>query len=239
MEKFKLKILGVNVDSVTFEQALARVEFFLRSGRQHYIVTPNPEFILHAQKDKVFKSILNSADLSLLDGFGLYLAAPPFALKRRICGVDFMEALCQYAATERKKVFLLGAENGAAKKTVKSLTLKFPDLIAESRERHEDCEEVILRFQPEMLFVALGHPKQEKWIYENLRRFPSVKVAMGVGGSFDFLSGNVKRAPRLIRKLGLEWLWRLIIEPKRAKRIFNAVIVFPWLVIVSKIRNSQ
>ena len=88
--------------------------------------------------------------------------------------------------------------------------------------------------QPEILFVALGAPKQEIWIYENLKKMPSVKLAMGVGGSFDFISGRIKRAPLIFQRLGLEWLWRLILEPRRIKRIYNATAKFGWVVLKNK-----
>lgn len=237
--KNKINILGVHIDNLTMAQVLDRVEFFLNSSHQHYAVTPNSEFIVTAQKDAKFKDILNKADLAVPDGFGLHLALPPFTLKERICGVDFMEEICRLAAASRRKVFLLGGRDEVAETAILNLRKKHPNLIAASCEEHENCGEAILNFQPEILFVALGHPKQEKWIYENLKRFPSVKIAMGVGGAFDFLSGKVRRAPVAMRKLGLEWLWRLMIEPKRAKRIFNAVIVFPWLVARSKIKKQE
>ena len=236
--KNKINILGVQVDNLTRAQALEEVERFLASPSRHYIATPNPEFAVAAQSDEEFKEILNRADLAVPDGAGLFFAAPLFSLKERISGVDFMEKICRLAEQSGRRVFLLGGKNGAAETAILNLRKRYPALIAAFHEDHENCGEAILKFKPEVLFVALGAPKQEKWIYRNAGRFPSVKVAMGVGGAFDFLSGKIKRAPRLMRKLGLEWLWRLMMEPKRAKRIFNAVIVFPWLVIQSRIKKQ-
>lgn len=229
---------GVRIDNVTTAHALERVMFFLNSSSQHYIVTPNPEFIVAAQHDEEFRTILNQADMAVPDGFGLFLAAP--FLKERICGVDLMEKICQAAAQTGDKVFLLGAKKGIAEKAARALERKYAGLTIESHENEEQCAAALRNAQPKILFVALGHPKQEKWIYKNLKNFPSVKVAMGVGGAFDFLSGKVQRAPLLMRNIGLEWLWRLFMEPRRIKRIFTAVIVFPWLLLSSKfkIHNS-
>lgn len=225
----KINILGINIDNITFSETFNKIGVFLNSPDQHYIVTPNPEFIIEAQNDEEFKKILNQADLSISDGFGLLLATR-FIIKERICGVDLMEKICEYSSKINKKVFLLGALNGAAEKTVKNLQYKYPNLKAESLENYENCESAILTFKPDVLFVALGAPKQEKWIYKNLNKFPSVKIAVGVGGAFDFLSGNIRRAPRWMRKIGMEWLWRLTQEPQRIKRILKATIEFPLLV---------
>ncbi|MAF20811.1 MAG: hypothetical protein CMI55_03970 [Parcubacteria group bacterium] len=215
-----MKILGVRVDNLTINQVLEKIEGFLADGRQHYIVTLNPEFLVKAQKDQSFKQILNQADLALPDGIGLIFAAWFLgqSLKQRIAGVDLMEKICQKAAQNGWPVCLIGGQSDIAQKAGANLKKKYPGL-------------EINQNNPKILFVALGAPKQEKWIVENLKNIPSVKLAIGVGGSFDFISGQVRRAPRLIRFLGLEWLWRLMRQPWRIKRIFRAIIIFPWLVL--------
>ncbi|MBU1177048.1 WecB/TagA/CpsF family glycosyltransferase [Patescibacteria group bacterium] len=257
-----MKILGVKIDNLSLNEVLDKVEGFLGDNNSHYIVTPNPEFLVKAQKDEEFKKILNQADLSIPDGVGLVLASllSGERIKERIAGVDLMEAICERAAEKNWPVFLFGAGEGVAEKAGDNLKGKYEGLEVKV---YRPCLGVIPAkagiqtytfsnswipnqvgddtgvgddtLSSSILFVALGAPKQEKWINENLKKMPSVKLAIGVGGAFDFISGNVKRAPKFIRDLGLEWLWRLMIQPWRIKRIFNAVVVFPLLVLKSKL----
>ena len=180
-------------------------------------------------------------------------------IEERVSGVDLFEKILNFkfsASASRKrerqiskkypisniqypKVFLLGGFNGAGKK-IKEI---YPDTVigtyegSPNQEYDEKTIEIINKAKPNILFVAYGNPasKQEKWIARNLSRLPSVKVAMGVGGSFDFLSGQIKRAPKRMQKIGLEWLYRLVRQPKRFKRIWNAVIVFSLLILKEKL----
>ncbi len=229
----KTEILGVKVDNLTMAEALQKVESFLKDGQQHYLVTPNPEFLVEAQKDEEFKEILNQADLAVPDGVGLILAArflgQPF--KQRVSGTDLMEKICQKAAQKKWSVFLLGGQEGVAEKAGENLKKKYPGL------EIKGCSSKACFDQPAILFVALGASKQEKWINENLKKMPSVKLAMGVGGAFDFMAGQVQRAPKFLRAIGLEWLWRFSCQPWRIRRIFKAVTKFPWLVIKGRVKN--
>ena len=249
-----MKILGVKIDNLNIDEVLDKVEGFLSDskptterGKQHYIVTSNPEFLVKAQEDEEFKKILNNADLSIPDGVGLVFASllSNERIKERVAGVDLMEAICKRAAKKNWPVFLFGAEPGVSKKAAENLKVRYENLkIKIHRTRLDEYilppserKNVALKARPipkSILFVALGAPKQEKWIAENLKKMPDVKLAIGVGGSFDFISGKVQRAPEFMRTLGFEWLWRLIIQPWRIKRIFNAVVVFPWLVLKSR-----
>ena len=144
---------------------------------------------------------------------------------------------------------MVGGGNGVAEKAAKNLKNKYPgcraQLLGNSsfsfRQRFN--EELLLNFPEELplssiLFVALGPVKQEKWINENLDKMPWVKIAMGVGGAFDFLAGRIKRPPKVFQRLGLEWLWRLALQPWRIKRIFKSVFMFPWLVIKDTILSK-
>ena len=254
-----MKILGVKIDNLSLNEVLDKVEGFLESNKSHYIVTPNPEFLVKAQKDEEFKNILNQADLSIPDGVGLVFASLLLGerIKERIAGVDLMEAICKRAAKKNWPIFLFGAGEGVAEKTGDNLKGRYNGLqvkVIQSFQNESSHSDFFERFTlkgsdasqknlncslphklPSILFVALGAPKQEKWINENLKKMPSIKLAIGVGGAFDFISGNIKRAPKFIRDLGLEWLWRLMIQPWRIKRIFNAVVVFPLLVLKSKL----
>ena len=180
---------------------------------------------------------------SLTAPFGLVRdahAPPPV----RITGTDTLLRLCSSASRicPPERIFLLGAAPGVAEKAAEKLKEK-NHLLKEigtfsGSPRIEDEEEIIAKinaFQPTLLFVAFGAPAQELWIARNLPKLKTVKVAMGVGGAFDFISGKRKRAPKFMQKIGCEWLWRLVLEPKRFRRILNAVIVFPFLIITQQL----
>lgn len=214
---------------------------FVQSDEQHCVTTPNPEMIVAAQKNPEFMEALTRADLALPDGSGIV-----WALKRRgfreaarITGTDMMEALCMQR--DFGPVFLLGAREGVADEAARALARKNPSLriagtFAGSPDATHDAElrQKIVASGARAIFVAYGAPAQELWIARNLPHLPHVRLAMGIGGAFDFLAGRVKRAPKLLRSLHLEWLWRLILQPWRIRRIFTAVVVFPLRVISAK-----
>lgn len=247
-------ILGIKVDEMDRTEALAKVVGFLNSdNRQYKIFTPNPEMVVKAQKDEYFKKVLNSGDLNLCDGMGLYLVSKI----KRIPGVDFMIEICKIAAEQGRGVYLLGSGNDEiVKKTAKNLQKQFPKLKIIGYDKGPEINEKsqlpitndqsidnltiqqINQSSPEILFVAFGMGKQEKWIFENLAKMPGVKIAIGVGGAFDYIAGKVKRAPCWMRKIGLEWMYRLIQEPRRLGRIFNATIIFTLKVLVGKFKNQ-
>lgn len=239
----KINILGVQIDNLTKSEVLKKVEEFLTNGRQHYIVTPNPEIVMAARKDKEFLEILNQADLAVPDGFGLILASRYLKrpLPERITGVDLMLNICKIAEQKNCSIYLVAAEKGLAKpqETAEALNKRFPKLkiIGAPLSKEESADRLIIEInstRPDILFAALGAGKQEKFIASNLDKIPSVKIATGVGGAFDFIAGKVKRAPRLMQKIGLEWLWRLFMQPWRWKRILTATIKFGWVVIKSQ-----
>lgn len=225
----KVNLLGVKIDDITSDEALEVVKGWVtrpadggKGKAKHYIVTPNPEFLVAAQEDLVFRKILNDADLSIPDGAGLKLSG---RVKNVVYGIDFMEKLVALSEDYGFTVGLLGGKDTVAKRCAECLRKKYPKV----RIVYTDNGGVIdnngewvegnrLAFSPiDILFVAFGHIKQEKWIKNNLNKIP-VKVAMGVGGAFDYLSGDVLRAPQFIRVLGFEWLFRLILQPWRIKR---------------------
>lgn len=299
----KADILGVKIDRVSMDETLEIAEKWICSPGKHYIVTPNPEFILAAQKDLEFKRILNNADLAIPDssslGFSYWLLQknilirallwPLFLLPLkqsihfdRVAGIDLMEALCKLAAEKGFTVSLLGGEREVAEKAAECLQKKYPKLKVvyaesggyiddsgvaarlvaknrstsksrsfnnslvslEARQPTSNCmvdsphfltnsnfatPESVTIPPTDLLFVAFGHIKQEKWMVNNLERAPA-HVMMGVGGAFDYLSGNVPRAPGWMRNLGFEWLYRLIVQPWRIKRQLS-LLQYPWLLI--------
>lgn len=234
----KVNILGVNVDDVTLDEATRQVDTWLKLGGKYYIVTPNPEFIVSAQKDPEFKNIINQANLSIPDGMGLKIFGK---VKNRVTGVDLMLDLVKLASLKGFSVGFLGGRDSVAQKTADNLVKVYPNLkVSFAEEGGEvvtssgDTASLSLRIIPstDILFVAFGHGKQEKWIYQNLSNSP-VKIAMGVGGAFDYISGSVPRAPKFLRTIGLEWLFRLIFQPWRIKRQL-LILKFIWLILTTK-----
>ncbi|MBI4281517.1 WecB/TagA/CpsF family glycosyltransferase [Candidatus Uhrbacteria bacterium] len=247
----RIQLLGVTIDSISRVEAQQKLSGFFNDARQHTIVTPNPEFLLLAWSDEEFRGILNSADLALPDGVGLLFAARVFgvSIRERITGVAFIHAVCEEAAREGKTIFFLGGGEGVAGHAAEELQKRYANLVvvgAESggvieriakgewRYSDEKIFDTIRQAKPDVLFVALGQGKQEKWIADHCASLPSVKIAMGVGGALDYIAGAASWAPAWVRGAGLEWLWRLAHEPKRWRRIFNAVIVFPFVVLYER-----
>ena len=239
----KEKIFGIPIDNITMAEALEMTKEMLEDMEQHKIFTLNPEILLLGRKNQDYKKVLQSADLALPDGIGLVWLGRIFGMrfKKRVAGTDFMEKLAELAGQTGKSIFLLGGRNGAAEKTANALKTKFPNLkisgYLEDQNQWKNCAEI---FKADILFVALGAPKQEVWIYNNLSKLQNIKIAVGIGGAFDFISGKIPRAPKLLREIGLEWMWRLMMEPKkRFKRVFNAVIIFPVKVFMERISHGN
>ncbi|MFA5133603.1 MAG: WecB/TagA/CpsF family glycosyltransferase [Patescibacteria group bacterium] len=243
----KIDILGIKIDDTPKRDILKIIEAKLEAQEKIFIATPNPEMIILAQKDEAFKKILNSADISVPDGFGLKIGAKVLGkkLSSRIPGVDLMVDICKNGAG-RYKAYLLGGEKGIARRAAENLKSKMPKLLIVGAEFGGQMDswdnrviiEHINAVKPDLLFVALGQGKQEKWIFKNLKYLPTVKLAMGVGGAFDFISGKIQRAPKWMRVIGMEWLWRLMLEPQRIGRIFNAVVAFPMVCWKKKSRDK-
>lgn len=236
------KILGVKIDKVRFVEAVEKAKQLIKSGNKSYIVTPNPEIIVAAQKDNEFKNILNKSSLSIADGMGLVWLSKLFrnGIPERVTGIDLLEALMEEAEKNNFSVFLLGGNQGVAEKAAQSLKSRYPDLkivgtFAGSGGKEGDREVLrkIGQSQIDILAVGYGPVKQEKWIDRNLQKL-NVKLAIGVGGSLDFISGYKKRAPVWIQKAGFEWLFRLILEPWRWKRQL-ALPGFVCLFLVEKL----
>lgn len=230
----KVNVLGVKIDDISIPQIVGQVEKWLEGKGKYYIVTPNPEIVVMAQQDLELKRIINEADLAIPDGNGLKVATD---IESNSPGVDVLERLVKLAAEKGFTVAFLGGRKRVAEKVSERLLKKYPDLIVTFAGSGGEVDEEgrLLKLPKELkslkidlLFVAFGPPKQEKWIAKNLDKIP-VRVAMGVGGSFDYLSGEIPRAPVFIRKLGFEWLFRLIIQPWRIKRQM-ALLEYMWLV---------
>lgn len=243
-------ILNVNVNCESKEIVLQQIKNLLEDKQQHYIVTPNPEMVVYSTKDEEYRNILNKADIKTPDGFGLKLASlfNKEKISEIITGVGLTEDLCHIAEQKKYSIYLLGSRGGVVEKAVAKLQIKFPTLKIAGFDdggevdidgffKDETVLNRINQCRPVILFVAFGFPKQEKLINNYLTKLPTVKLAIGIGGTFDFISGEIKRAPKILQIIGLEWLWRLILQPSRFKRIYNAVVRFPLLFLKWKIFN--
>ncbi len=232
----KIEVCNVQINNLSKDEAKKIIEESIIKNKQIKIFTPNPEILVLATKNKKFKEVLNNGDLLIPDGYGIVLLSK---IKNKIPGVDFLLSICKIAEKRNLSIFLLGGEGDTAKKTSIKLKEKFPKIkIAGFSQDQNSCYNLIKNTAPDILFVALGAPKQEFWIHENISKFPNIKIAMGVGGAFDMISEKKKRAPYFLRKINLEWLWRFFLEPKkRLKRVFNAIIIFPLLVLYFKFKK--
>ncbi|MFA4871566.1 MAG: WecB/TagA/CpsF family glycosyltransferase [Patescibacteria group bacterium] len=233
----KINILDVWVDVISLDGVLQKINQWLADNGQYYIVTPNPEFVVAAQKNKEFKDALNGAGLAISDGVGLIWASG--GKLKRVTGVELVEELFKIK-NQNYKFYLLGGEEGIAA-AVKQKYQEANIVGAQSGgrlntedwllENNETVINSVNNSGANIILVAFGQVKQEMWMVNNLAKLSNIKVAIGVGGTFDYLSGKIKRAPVWLRRLGFEWLFRLIVQPKRINRIFKAIIVFNWLLI--------
>lgn len=230
----KIFLLGVGLTDATEQEVLEFIVTGLRKpSEKYYIVTPNPELLVLADQDGRYRGILNRAKLALPDGIGVMIAAYLLGrpLKERIHGVDLLENLCKEVSNWPITVGFLGAGPHVAEQTAECLQKRYPKLSVGLVA--QEWSEGLKNKKIDILFVAFGSPKQEIWIANNLENLPA-RVIIGVGGAFDFISGKVIRAPQFIRNLGLEWLFRLIIQPWRIKRQLS-LIKFIFLVVKERI----
>lgn len=223
----RLEIMGVPVDHVTPAEAIERLSGFIEDGSPHQVVTVNPEFVMTAQENEEFARVLRSANLALPDGIGIIWASRLLGrpLRTRVAGVDTVLALAGAAAAKGWRVFLLGSAEGVAARASEALQQRHPSLEivgvlpgSPAPDEEDRLAASVRAARPHVLLVAFGAPAQDLWIARNLDRL-GVPVAMGVGGSFDFIAGVSRRAPPWMRRLGLEWLHRLIREPWRWRRM--------------------
>ncbi len=221
-----VRILGVRLDTVTLAEAVALVDGYIGDGTPHQIVTVNPEFVVQSRGDTAFRTALEQADLALPDGVGLVWAARVLGapLRGRVTGVDLVEALAARAAERRHRLFLLGGAPGVAETAAAVLQSRHPALVVAGcyggspRPEEEAAIVALVRAaQPDVLLVAYGAPAQDVWGHRNLAAL-GVPVVIGVGGTFDYLSGRAPRAPGWVRRGGFEWLYRLVRQPWRWRR---------------------
>jgi N-acetylglucosaminyldiphosphoundecaprenol N-acetyl-beta-D-mannosaminyltransferase len=222
----KANLLGCRVDMVTMQQAIENIEKFIEQGQPAHIITLNAEIAYQARDNQPLRDIINAAAMVTADGIGTVWGARQLGwpVPERVTGIDLLYLLCKEAARRGWPVFLLGAAPGVAEAAATNLTRSYPGLcIAGTHHGYFKEEEVpgiieqIRSSKPAVLLAALGAPKQEFFIHDYQKQM-EVPVCIGVGGSFDVVAGLKKRAPEIIIKLNLEWLYRLCSEPSRIKR---------------------
>jgi len=240
-----MDILGVRINNFSKQEIFNKIFEFLNEEKFHQIATINPEFILNAQKDEQFRNILNSCDLNVADGIGISFAFwwLKEKLKCRIAGIDLMQEILKIANEKKMKIYLATNGKGLSdfEETKDAILKKYPDLeinganICCHSGLDPESIEILKQVQNEkceIVFCNFGAPFQEKFL--SGRKCDKIKLAIGVGGSFDYLTGKLKRAPKWMQIFGIEWFWRFMLQPKRIKRILNAVIVFPIKLIFYK-----
>lgn len=245
----RVKILGVEIDNITLDEAGQITKDLIETSNKSctLVVAPNVEFIMNAQKDEEFFNVLKHSKLATPDSIGVTIAGKlqkkPF--KERIPGQSYLRKVFEVGEKEGWTFYLLGGEGDTAKKTKEHLESIYPNAkIVGYHEGFfvEDSEESVIeeinRLQPNVLFVAMGAPIQEKWIYKNKDRL-KVDIAAGQGGTFDYEAGNIKRAPLWMQKCGIEWLWRLIREPKRIIRMIVLPIYLLKIVFAKDITKGK
>jgi len=224
-------ILGCRIDNVTWDTIIEFAKQALKGSQARQIVTLNGEFILAAQRDEEFRQTINGADLVIPDSTNIVWVSRLRGgnLTQITPGSDCTVKLCELAAKMGKSVYFLGGRGGVAQKSAERLQYQFPGLTvagwSEADPNSIDPADIAAS-GADIVLVAYGAPKQDKWIAKN-GSATGAKLLMGVGGTFDMLAGRLPRAPKIMRALHLEWLWRLLLQPSRIGRIWNAVVVFP------------
>lgn len=229
----KINIRGVNFNNVTFEEAVSSLLDSLNNGRQTALYTPNSEIVQACIEEPALYDVINSAEMIIPDGIGVIKAGrilgTPFR-GGKVAGIEVGEELLKRLAGTSHGIYLLGGKPGVAEKARDALSDKYPGLkfagcgdgyFKKEGEENAAVIEKINSSGADVLFVCLGAPTQEKWIYANRADIPNVKLMLGLGGSLDGYAGNVKRAPKVFIKLGLEWFYRLLCEPWRFKRMLK------------------
>lgn len=253
----RVRVGSVGCDYVRMDEFIALCEKWLVGDSLHHIVTLNPEMIMQAERDPAFREAVHAASLKVPDGAGLIwarwylrsqqwlllpsLLAFTFQSVERVTGVDAVMEIARLCEARKLPIYLLGGALLQTKKTAQLLRIRWPQLTVHTSSEHAfDSEgppailEDIAAKKPAALLVAYGSPRQTVWIERHRDKLASVRVALGVGGAFAILSEELPRAPRLLRMLNMEWLWRLYLEPNRLPRIFKATVLFPLLVARQK-----
>lgn len=241
-----ISILGCKLDDIDADAATARILEFAQGEKCAQVVTLGTEMVVLAQRDATFRSIVNAAALSLCDTIGLLLVARMRGsnLRARVTGVELIEHLCAATGARSLGIYLLGGTPGIAAKAAETLQQRYPGVRITGTQhgyfKEDESQAIAVAIRAsgaKLLFVGLGSPRQELWI-KNHAAATGCGAAIGVGGSFDVISGTVQRAPAVWRRFGVEWLYRLVREPHRWRRQL-ALPYFVWLVALDTLRGTR
>jgi N-acetylglucosaminyldiphosphoundecaprenol N-acetyl-beta-D-mannosaminyltransferase len=230
------------------EAAMQKIEAYVQARTPHMVATSDSTSIVRAHKDAELAAILKNAALVTPDGAGVVWMAKVLGLpiEQRLSGIDLIEKICAYAAARGWRIYLLGAEPGVVEEAAERLQERHPGLqVAGCMHGYFSAEEepfiisAIASLQPDILFVGFGIPKQEKWIAHHLAEL-KVPVVIGVGGSFDVISGRIQRAPKWMQNAGLEWLYRTLQQPQRLPRllVLPRLFIMTLREVISRLRHS-
>lgn len=238
----RIEVLGTKFDNVTMDEALARGEALMEKHAASYVVTPNPEIVMCCREDPETAAAVEAASLVIADGIGVIHGAKLLGtpLRQKLPGIDFTTALMQRMAKKGQSVFLFGAKPGVAEAAAERLRERFPGLvIAGTNDGYfSDDAPIVSKInaaRPDLLLVCLGAPKQEKWMFSHAGSLDA-GLMIGAGGVLDVFAGIVERAPEKWQKVGLEWLYRLLKEPKRLGRMMK-LPHFLLLVCAQRVRK--
>ncbi len=240
------KILGVPFVNITPEDAVDKVTSYLDGNGKNIVFTPNPEMVMEARKDKEFMQVLNSSAMNVPDGIGIIYGSKFTSnpISHRVAGYDLVQGVFDKMKDRGKTAYFFGGAPGVTDAAKEAMEAKYTGLKIVGtangyfdKKREKEIIAEINQLKPDLLLVGIGFPKQEKWIYNNIKKL-NVKCAVGVGGSFDVMSGNVKRAPEFFIKHGLEWFYRLVTQPSRFIRMLQLPL-FMLVVIKSKIFGNK
>ncbi|GHH97461.1 WecB/TagA/CpsF family glycosyltransferase [Neobacillus kokaensis] len=241
--KNTVNVLGIEFINKNFNEVIEILKNNIQSNKKSFVVTANPEIAMFAYEHPDYNAIVQLADMVVPDGIGIVMASKILntPIQERVAGFDLTVRLLELGNEHKWRIYLLGGKEETNKKAVANIASRYPQLqIVGSHHGYFDWKEGIVTEEiqaakPDIVFVALGYPRQEEWIVENLPRF-SKGLFMGVGGSIDVLAGEVKRAPQFFRRLNLEWFYRLLKQPTRWRRM----LALPqFLVQIFKIKLSD
>ena len=250
------EIFGVRLHHLDSERQLRELcARFLRGDRTVRIFTPNPEILLRARDDPAYAEVLRSADLALPDGTGVALVETLRTRRpvRRWPGVEIAETLVRIGAEKDAIIAFVGGRHGVAERAAHRWRQRLPGVrihvvgadatiteggFAQTAELDDDLTRSVAVLSPAIVLVAFGAPKQERWIAQHAASIPTARIMIGIGGSFDMWATELPRAPSLLRSLGLEWAWRLALEPRRWPRMVRATIVFPLRVLLDRQKRA-
>ena len=248
----KVAIFGIKIDNISMDETIEKVEEFIAKDKGRLFCTPNVDGVIIAKKDREFNKIINSAGLVTCDSIYIYWASKFLGtpLKDRVAGSDFLPKFSKVAAEKGYSLFFLGGEEGITEIAAQKLRKSYPKLnivgilTPDHKSLKNDKENIkivkeINKTKPDILFVGFGTPKQEKWLNKNLHAL-NTKVAVCVGGTFNVISGQRKRAPIWVQRIGLEWFWRMMQEPRRLwRRYLINDSKFIWIVLKEKVKYYQ